>query len=512
LALPPEQRGAIELAMKGQLLAVHYDCGQLQILDDCRLEGSYAYVATTAREQVMTFVGEAELKANFSIGGEALNKSVPAGSQLDVALAIVGQKVSVKRDARRSELKGQCAGATHFVRSASIGAFSMSVVPSGVPRSVDQVFGLTGGSTARFSQRDGSIEACRKGAPSDAVETPGCAAPLRLELRPVTDAAAKTSDLAEREDESSTITCPQGSRADDHGKCVAPSAQPYVCDFHEPADCEKQCQAGSPGSCSVLARSYETGRGVTKDATHALKLYVDACNAGSPPACGHLGNLLVGSERTRQKGLELLDRACKAGWMPACSSAAQALLSSKTSAAEAYSAARRGCNGGSAQSCGVLGLLFQEGLGVAKNPSESLRYYKIACDGGTALGCPTYADALDPGHSETPETPHALKILTEACDRGNAASCSQLSLYYFLGKGVPVDNGKGLALLERACTGADFGACLVAGMRYEHGTGAPRDPAKAAALLNRACEAALVPACEEAARLRKQQEKTGNAP
>jgi uncharacterized protein len=45
----PEQRMAIEVAMKGGLAVVAYDCEALRVIADCHLDGEYGFMGTTPK-------------------------------------------------------------------------------------------------------------------------------------------------------------------------------------------------------------------------------------------------------------------------------------------------------------------------------------------------------------------------------------------------------------------------------------------------------------------------------
>jgi TPR repeat protein len=496
--LPAEQRGDIEVAMSRELVVVHYDCRELTVLPDCTLQGKYGYVGITPREQVISIANPEELRLNFPLNDGQLEHELQTGTHLEFASAIVGQAATIKRTATRDELKGNCTNATHFVRSATLGAFAVAL-NKGATRSAEEVFlsdANPGATATKIVSRDGTLQACRTADPAQSNKVPGCTAPLKLELAPLANANTAISIADE-----APASCPTGTRESDAGKCVAVhDPHPYVCSFAEHADCERQCKLGSAGSCALAARNYQLGRGVKADPEAALDLYVAACNGGSPPGCGRLGEVLVGNPKHRENGLELLHRSCRAGFMPACKDLGSTVASDRTSTENPVLAAQRGCDGGDAVSCWLAGALLQE---FAKDTAAAQRYYRLACEGDAPRGCVSYSDLIDPGDTPTPETPHALDLLTRACERALAASCDQLARYYFLGKGVPLDSTKGVALLERACAGHNRGSCMIAGMRYEKGIGAPRDVAKAFALYNQDCEAGRDDACKQAERLRK---------
>ena len=56
----------------------------------------------------------------------------------------------------------------------------------------------------------------------------------------------------------------------------------------EEADLITRCLAGTRDACYNLARGYEQGRGMARDATRATFYYEKACDIGHPAACAHL--------------------------------------------------------------------------------------------------------------------------------------------------------------------------------------------------------------------------------
>ncbi len=492
--------------MKRDLVAVSYDCQHLVLLPDCAIGGEYSYVGLTLREQVIRISEESELQANLPLGGSALTGSIGGGFReggtLDVALAIAGQKSGLRRHVLRSDLTGQCAGATHFIRSAMVGAFAIEKGSRTTFKTAAQVFGV-GASTRQDSgsqtiDRDGSLDACRT-ASGDA-EPRGCAAPLRVELNPILDKPAASA--APTGDEMVTLACPPSTHADDSGKCVTPtSGAPYVCRAEDLPECERECSRGSMGSCAILGRSYQVGRGVAADPGRAVALYDRACRAGVAPACGRLGEMLVPTPGREQFGMKLLRESCAGGWMTACTIGGR--VAAKAGDVNVIELFRRGCAGGDAEGCWNLGLLFRDGVGVTKNDAEAVRRFKLACDGGARLGCVSYAQALEKGAGAAPAVEGAIAVLTRACDEGYSASCAELGKHHFMGTGVPADDAKGIALLERACEGTDRSSCLVLGLRYKQGTGVTADRDKALRYLNRACETGDPIACEQATKLRQ---------
>jgi TPR repeat protein len=506
---PADRRADLEAALKHDVAVVAYGCDTLRVLPDCAVEGIYRFTGVTEKEQVLKLDDSDEVRANLPLSGlklaGRLSADLSRGSTLDIALAITGKKTVLRGLVLTQDLKGECEGATHYVRSATLGAFAMATGTRAQITSAADLFGVSvdagSSSTAQTESRDGRLDACRAvTAPTD-TEVPQCSAPLRLELRPIRAKPPATRVDGHPPDESTTPTCPAGFVPSEAGKCIAASSPaPHICAAGDPADCTVQCEKQSMASCAILGRMYETGHGVAKDPGKAFSLLDRACNGGATPACGRLGEILVHSGK-RDEGLALMRKSCQAGFADACVTLVQSAESSAAARhVDLVSVVRANCLGGHAASCASLAWLFHEGLGVRQNDGEFFHYAELACGGEASQGCVLLAQAYREGRGVAADMAKAATILRTACDRGASESCTALSLMYFQGQGVTRSDSEGVAYLTRGCEGDDRPSCLVLGMRYQGAIGVPRDPERAVRYLTRACEAGVPAACTAARR------------
>src|SRR5262249_25761778 len=155
------------------------------------------------------------------------------GSSIDLALVMVGKKGTTVAAAAKPELAGTCDGATHFVRSAFVGAFAMATGTNGKARAVADMFGASAQAAStsekKTANKDGDLEACRKST-ADAPKPPDqCGSAVRLELVPlVADLATKAETKSDKDEEAKS--CPEGMvRAG--AKCTADApAVTHECD------------------------------------------------------------------------------------------------------------------------------------------------------------------------------------------------------------------------------------------------------------------------------------------
>lgn len=127
----------------------------------------------------------------------------------------------------------------------------------------------------------------------------------------------------------------------------------------------------------------------------------------------------------------------------------------KTEVEKALGYFKKGCETGDGISCGMLGLAFKEGLGVAKNLAVT------------------------------------VALNTQSCELGYFKGCYNLGLMLYNGEGVTADEAKGLTVLEKACNGDAYRACGSLADLY-----LTTDKAKAKALAKRGCDNADPMSCE----------------
>lgn len=498
-----DKRGDLEAALGKSVVVVSYDCKKLRVLSDCRAKGTYSFVGLAEKEQLLRLESAEEVKANLPLSAAKISGSLGGelarGATLDVAMAIVGKRMSTRPHVIRTELEGDCEGATHFVRSAMVGAFVMRTGTRGAVKVAADLFGgsaSAGSSSAEsIENRDGSVEACRTAKPDADTPPAQCAAPLRLELRAIRSEPPTASMVAAAADE--TPRCPKGLVALESGKCTLPSAgTTHLCVPEDPADCGVQCDRGSLTSCSILGRSYMLGRGVPKDLARAKALLGRACDGDVAQACGRLGEIAF-AEKDLARSKELLDRSCSAGWFTACETLGKITLALPgVMKVDPFALFKRSCNAGDPEGCWGLGSLFSLGLGVRKSDTEAFKYFTRACDGGARLGCVSVSTALDEGRGTAPDPEAAAKILEGPCERAYFEACRNLGMFYFRGRGVPRDPARSVKLLDRACEGGDGGGCLLLATQYlTGGSGLKRDEARSNEYFTRACQLGIEPAC-----------------
>lgn len=123
LDMRPEDRARLEAALTQGVVGVSYDCKKLEVLPDCTAQGKYTYLGLSRKSETVDLSGAQELSANLPFAG--LEGELKQGTSLSADMTVIGRRAATFRQLDANELRGNCAGATHFVRAASVGAYSL---------------------------------------------------------------------------------------------------------------------------------------------------------------------------------------------------------------------------------------------------------------------------------------------------------------------------------------------------------------------------------------------------
>ncbi|MCK6536956.1 MAG: sel1 repeat family protein [Polyangiaceae bacterium] len=484
----PEHRGDLEVAMRDGVAVVGYDSKGLRLLKDCHIDGTYGFVGVSTKEQVIVLQSSDEVMANLPATGLSIVARVGAelgtSSEIDIAMVMVGKKRTTWVSASPADLKGECRGATHFIRGATVGAFALQSAARGQARATAELFGagVTAGQARQRQLRsvDGSLDACRQASPDASAPPARCAALLRLDLVRLADRSPALA--ASKLDASSDGgVCPAGF-VFAGGKCTKPGSAPHACKVGDVSDCTAQCQRGSLASCDTLGLMYLIGRGVTASDAEALKLFDKACTGKSDSGCFHLGLMVRegrGIAKSAVKGLELMFPACEAGLAMACGVAGRdffAGLGVPRDRALGLKLIRNACNGGDPFSCEALGGITATGIGgIAKDERQARVLFKRACDGGAIGGCTGIGFMHETGRGGPKKEGLADTIYRTFCEVNPVACVDRgIALMYDLGRrkkdwsqaGVELRKGCDEAIRMGGAAGLGLVACVLQNELY----------------------------------------------
>lgn len=471
-------RSHLEATMSEGIAVVRYDCQGLQVLKGCSVKGAspdpYTFVGVSLKEDQVQIETLDQLKANLPASAVKLEGELTSGASIDIGLLMIGRK-SVPNDVVvRDDLTGPgCAGATHFVRSAIVGAFAVEKGTQGKARVAAEIFkaGAAAGSEAnqRVANRDGKPEECQVAKPGDKTPPDQCRAAVTIELYPIADERPVVADAGaeaqaggegkpEEKAEELETKCPPGFvRAE--GKCTPPAqVTAHQCKPGDFPDCEAQCGKGNAASCynyGLMLRSGGPGR-PPADKAKAEEMFTKACNAEDGPgaACREAAYPMQ-MEKKYDRFVELM---------------------------------QRGCDRGDAGSCESLGaaLTYGRGSDLPKDVTRGLALLERACGMGRQFACSSLATSL---MREKVDPARGLALLERSCERGTIGDCTQLAFAYRTGQ---APGGKSPAKAQEyeieACELGASGACATAGKAHVEGKGGiKKDLAKAAALFAKGC-------------------------
>lgn len=545
------EQASLEQSMRGGVAVVRFACGRLRVLADCHAVGTYGYSGLTRREEVQHFVSLNELTVAIPTLVElpaSLSLQRDAKLEVDLATAVVGRRRTTVQGVTEEDLFGKCDGATHVVRGAWVGAFSLSESSKASTGGAVELLGLrlgakTGASNLRV-RRGGDLGACPAGpGPARA----GCGALLRLDLSPV--ARASHAPRA-------GLSCPAGflsyqgrhcMRADS-GKvcpagvdqCVAScskgvAAACYVAGnlFHEGIGvdrdlrrslelsrraCElgdlhgcnnyavslgprassdatiplfrRACDGGVDVACDTLGAHYAKGQGVRKDPALAEALFARGCDGGWGPACANLG-VLMSESGNHAVAAQAHERACLGGVGPSCSISARQLLDGDLTVARrerTFSVASRGCRLSDHRSCNILGVHYEDGIAVAKDPARAASLYGQACAGELGVGCTNLGRLHQAGAGVALNEAEAFEQFKRGCRLGDPGGCALAAFALLDGLGVARDDQAALAMVKKPCAEGSVTACAAKAEVLLTGGPKVRDTKAAAALGQSACD------------------------
>jgi hypothetical protein len=120
---------------------------------------------------------------------------------------------------------------------------------------------------------------------------------------------------------------------------------------------------------------------------------------------------------------------------------------------------QQACDAGEPKGCFGVGVMYEDGKGVAKNVKRAVELYRRACDQKYALGCYNLGLMYGNGRGVPKDLKRAAELYGRACDGGHAAACNNLGIQYANGQGVPHDDQKAAELYKRSCNAGDAAGC-----------------------------------------------------
>jgi hypothetical protein len=183
---PSPDRMALEGKLRQGLAVVRYEGCEMELLPRCSVPARYGYVPATWSEDRVVIRNHDDLYANLPVGAARLESRLDRGGALTVEMDLVGSYVAQRAEVRTEELQGECAGATHFVYGATVGAFQFYADADAQVGGNAGIGPFGGGASSNAYRetltRNGDEAACRKAMGNDAMPPPQCGAIVRIEV------------------------------------------------------------------------------------------------------------------------------------------------------------------------------------------------------------------------------------------------------------------------------------------------------------------------------------------
>ena len=155
-------------------------------------------------------------------------------------------------------------------------------------------------------------------------------------------------------------------------------------------------------------------------------------------------------EEISKNAISLLMPQCEDYDMNACNDAG-ANFEFLKDYANAFKLYKKACDGGVELGCANLGLLYESGLGVQKDPRKAIELYKNGCNKGGAHSCYNLGNAYRKGEIVAQDYQLAMSAYVNACEAGDVPSCANIGAMYELGLGVEKDEMKAYHIYKVAC-------------------------------------------------------------
>lgn len=524
--LDADARMDLEARMKKGVVVVAFDCASMRVLPNCSAaDTGYEYAGTTRNEQVVQVKGADELRANMPFSAGKLQGEVQSGRTIDLGLVLVGKKSTVVSRVDADKLKGApgaCDGASHFVGSAVLGAFTMSQGTVGKVAAVAELFKAGGAAKSESSRMaatvNGSLDACRTSKDDADAPPEDCRAPIRIELVPISKAAPKKTDgavaakeAAKKEEDKPQAKaeenpCPTGmvwSKGLCTSAATAAASGGFLCDESKPEECKAQCAKGNAGSCynygvhadRAQYRDDPSGKELAKLAPEYFK---KACDGDHADGCAEyadavgpgIGKKVEDHLPEFKKSIEIGKKACSLGSGRGCAylgmNLGRSWVKETHDPAGAFGAYKRGCQLGDSFSCKETAEAYIKGEGTSKNPQKGLDLLQKSCAGGDDTVCVEYIEVLKEGRGVKKDLATAELYAILTC-LTNTQACELASdIYLELGK-----NDDAVKYAKMACD-ESLAYCGKLQEMYATGKGAKKDPAKAREILKKMCDDEIV--------------------
>lgn len=139
----------------------------------------------------------------------------------------------------------------------------------------------------------------------------------------------------------------------------------------------------------------------------------------------------------------------------------------------------------------TMGQFAESGSGMAKNPREAVRWYRLASDAGQTDAMTNLGYLYEQGRGVPQDYKEAVRLYAKAAEAGNPVAQTNLATTYAEGKLVKQDFAQAAQWFRKAATQGDAQAQFNLARMYDTGRGVPKDAQESFSLYRNAALAGL---------------------
>ncbi len=134
---------------------------------------------------------------------------------------------------------------------------------------------------------------------------------------------------------------------------------------------------------------------------------------------------------------------------------------------------------GNVEAAFVLGSIYGNGDGVAKDSAEAVKWYRMAAERGHAGAQHNLGASYAAGEGVVKDSAEAVKWYRKAAEQGDVSAQSKLGFAYFTGYGISKDSAEAVKWYRKVAERGDASVQLMLGGIFRYGDGVAKDSAEA---------------------------------
>lgn len=256
----------------------------------------------------------------------------------------------------------------------------------------------------------------------------------------------------------------------------------------------KEAEKGDQQAMFALASLYEQGVGTAKNYTKAVDWHHKAAVTNYAPSIYQLGlayEMGKGVTANRDTAMKNFQKAAELKVPEAYYKLASIAMAGNTSKPDDKKALNYLKDGGITGGKGLeaIGTFYENGVGLAPNYTEALKWYKKAADAGLVEAMYRIGSCYEIGIGTPVNPKEAIAFYQKAANNKSGSAAYKLASIYMSGSLVPIDQAKAVEYMHTAVANGHSDAANELGVIYLQGLlGQPADTAKASQMFLQSAE------------------------